>query len=187
MHSRDAARLAQNVAVLDLLDTEREGRLDAAGFRDTLRRALSAFEASSASDAEPADPEADARESRVLRTNVAWAMTRCGDDAGAVFVSDAVAPPSRRGRCLRRDGRARTTGAVRPTRFTRRSTSRRCSRARSRFRGRAKTPRRLCESWSVAEAMATPFGDADDAERGCARTRALRWRSGTWRPPRKPS
>ena len=81
LHSRDAARLAQNVAVLDLLDTEREGRLDTAGFRDTLRRALSAFEASSASDAEPADPEADARESRVLRTNVAWAVTRCGENA----------------------------------------------------------------------------------------------------------
>ena len=85
MHARDAARVAQNVAVLDFCDTEREGRLDAAGFRDTLRRAESAFEAASSSDAEPADPEADARDSRILRANIAWATMR-----GAFSFSDAA-------------------------------------------------------------------------------------------------
>ena len=85
MHARDAARVAQNVAVLDFCDTEREGRLDAAGFRDTLRRAESAFEAASSSDAEPADPEADARDSRILRANIAWATMR-----GAFSFPDAA-------------------------------------------------------------------------------------------------
>ena len=84
MHARDSARVAQNVAVLDFCDAEREGRLDAAGFRDTLRRAESAFEAASSSDAEPADPEADARDSRILRANIAWATMR-----GAFSFSDA--------------------------------------------------------------------------------------------------
>ena len=86
MHPRDAARLAQNVAVLDFCDTEREGRLDAAGFRDTLRRAESAFEAASSSDAEPADPEADAR---VLRANLAWATMRgaFSDDVAASTIA----------------------------------------------------------------------------------------------------
>ena len=84
MHARDAARVAQNVAVLDFCDAEREGRLDAAGFRDPLRRAESAFEAASSSDAEPADPEADARDSRILRANIAWATMR-----GAFSFSDA--------------------------------------------------------------------------------------------------
>ncbi len=85
MHARDSARVAQNVAVLDFCDAEREGRLDAAGFRDTLRRAESAFEAASSSDAEPADPEADARDSRILRANIAWATMR-----GAFSFSDAA-------------------------------------------------------------------------------------------------
>jgi hypothetical protein len=83
MHARDAARVAQNVAVLDFCDTEREGRLDAAGFRDTLRRAESAFEAASSSDAEPADPEADARDSRILRANIAWATMRGAKNSDA--------------------------------------------------------------------------------------------------------
>ena len=92
MHARDAARVAQNVAVLDFCDAEREGRLDAAGFRDTLRRAESAFEAASSSDAEPADPEADARDSRILRANIAWATMRgaFSDAASTIAVLERV-------------------------------------------------------------------------------------------------
>ena len=81
--SRDVARLAGNVAVLDLVDARREVRLDAPGFRDTLHRAESRFRAAGASDAEPADLEADARESRILRANIAWATMRCGGDGDA--------------------------------------------------------------------------------------------------------
>ena len=92
MHARDSARVAQNVAVLDFCDAEREGRLDAAGFRDTLRRAESAFEAASSSDAEPADPEADARDSRILRANIAWATMRgaFSDAASTIAVLERV-------------------------------------------------------------------------------------------------
>jgi len=161
LHSRDAARLAQNVAVLDLLDTEREGRLDAAGFRDTLRRALSAFEASSASDAEPADPEADARESRVLRTNFAWALTRCGDDASpysrptrleVVSVLEGVFDET-----VATDDGCCSTDTLRETIHVASMLTRALA-----VSGSREDAEKALRILSVAEAMAKPFGDADD-------------------------
>ena len=172
LHSRDAARLAQNVAVLDLLDTEREGRLDAAGFRDTLRRALSAFEASSASDAEPADPEADARESRVLRTNFAWALTRCGGDASSpyshpthlevVSVLEGVFDET-----VATDDGCCSTDTLRDTIHVASMLTRALAVSESR-----EDAEKALRILSVAEAMATPFGDADDALAWVLRERA---------------
>ena len=173
LHSRDAARLAQNVAVLDLLDTEREGRLDAAGFRDTLRRALSAFEASSASDAEPADPEADARESRVLRTNVAWALTRCGDDAKkkpdscpthleVISVLEGVFDET-----VATDDGCCSTDTLHETIHVASMLTRALA-----VSGSREDAEKALRILSVAEAMATPFGDADDALAWVLRERA---------------
>ena len=171
LHSRDAARLAQNVAVLDLLDTEREGRLDAAGFRDTLRRALSAFEASSASDAEPADPEADARESRVLRTNFAWALTRCGDDASpysrpthleVVSVLEGVFDET-----VATDDGCCSTDTLRETIHVASMLVRALA-----VSGSREDAEKALRILSVAEAMAKPFGDADDALAWTLRERA---------------
>ena len=171
LHSRDAARLAQNVAVLDLLDTEREGRLDAAGFRDTLRRALSAFEASSASDAEPADPEADARESRVLRTNFAWALTRCGDDASpysrpthleVVSVLEGVFDET-----VATDDGCCSTDTLHETIHVASMLTRALA-----VSGSREDAEKALRILSVAEAMATPFGDADDALAWVLRERA---------------
>ena len=171
LHSRDAARLAQNVAVLDLLDTEREGRLDAAGFRDSLRRALSAFEASSASDAEPADPEADARESRVLRTNVAWALTRCGDDASpysrpthleVVSVLEGVFDET-----VATDDGCCSTDTLHETIHVASMLTRALA-----VSGSREDAEKALRILSVAEAMAKPFGDADDALAWTLRERA---------------
>ena len=171
LHSRDAARLAQNVAVLDLLDTEREGRLDAAGFRDSLRRALSAFEASSASDAEPADPEADARESRVLRTNFAWALTRCGDDASpysrpthleVVSVLEGVFDET-----VATDDGCCSTDTLHETIHVASMLTRALA-----VSGSREDAEKALRILSVAEAMAKPFGDADDALAWTLRERA---------------
>ena len=77
---RDLARLSQNKAVLDFMDTKHPQRLDAAGLRDALRRAESQFnEASYVDDESNADLELDAHHARVLRGNLGWALQNEGD------------------------------------------------------------------------------------------------------------
>jgi len=165
MHARDAARVAQNVAVLDFCDTEREGRLDAAGFRDTLRRAESAFEAASSSDAEPADPEADARDSRILRANIAWATMRGAknsDAASTIAVLERVFDDT-----VATDDGSSSTDTLHETFHVASMLLR--ALAASGSRADAEKALRIL---SVAEAMTTRREDADDARLFVLRERA---------------
>ena len=165
LHARDAARVAQNVAVLDFCDTEREGRLDAAGFRDTLRRAESAFEAASSSDAEPADPEADARDSRILRANIAWATMRGAknsDFASTIAVLERVFDDT-----VATDDGSSSTDTLHETFHVASMLLR--ALAASGSRADAEKALRIL---SVAEAMTTRREDADDARLFVLRERA---------------
>jgi hypothetical protein len=164
MHARDAARVAQNVAVLDFCDTEREGRLDAAGFRDTLRRAESAFEAASSSDAEPADPEADARDSRILRANIAWATMRgaFSDAASTIAVLERVFDDT-----VATDDGSSSTDTLHETFHVASMLLR--ALAASGSRADAEKALRIL---SVAEAMTTRRENADDARLFVLRERA---------------
>jgi hypothetical protein len=164
MHARDAARVAQNVAVLDFCDTEREGRLDAAGFRDTLRRAESAFEAASSSDAEPADPEADARDSRILRANIAWATMRgaFSDAASTIAVLERVFDDT-----VATDDGSSSTDTLHETFHV----ASMLLRALAASGSRADAEKAL-QILSVAEAMTTRRENADDARLFVLRERA---------------
>jgi hypothetical protein len=165
MHARDAARVAQNVAVLDFCDTEREGRLDAAGFRDTLRRAESAFEAASSSDAEPADPEADARDSRILRANIAWATMRGAknsDAASTIAVLERVFDDT-----VATDDGSSSTDTLHETFHV----ASMLLRALAASGSRADAEKAL-QILSVAEAMTTRRENADDARLFVLRERA---------------
>ena len=185
LHPRDAARLASNLAVLDLLDTEREVRLDAAGLRDTLDRAESEFRAVSASDAEPADREADARDSRVLRANLAWAMMRCGGGGesrpgeegsgaeGRGAASDAIPILERVFyETVATDDGSSSTETLHETLHVASMLLRALAASGSRA-----AARKALRILSVAEAMMTTPGDEKDGENADARSWVLRERA----------